>query len=210
MPLQNRVTPWGEILESSTRGTLMGNRGILHDDGRNVRKTHVHQNWVICVLEFKDKRRQLMAPERYTELFFLDEATALAAGHRPCMECQRQRALEFKHRWALANRPDGTGGVRMPEMDRQLHRERIRRRQKVTWQSMVDDLPDGACFEFERQAYIVWEGTIWRWSFEGYQLAEPCRSDEVVEVLTPASVVSAFRAGFRPVVQIPYLPDCSD
>ncbi|MEQ6918215.1 hypothetical protein [Halomonas aquatica] len=198
MALQNRVDPWGQILASPARGTLMGNRGILHDDDQNVRKTHAHQNWVICVLDFKGKRRQLMAPGRYTELFFPDEATALAAGHRPCMECQRHRALEFKHYWALANRQEASDQVRMPDMDRHLHRERIHRRQKVTWQSPVDALPDGSLFEHGGLAYLVWKGTFWRWSFEGYQQAEPSFTRETVDVLTPRSVVLAFEQGFMP------------
>lgn len=203
MPLQNRVDPWGQTQSSPARGTLMGNRGILHDVERNVVKTHSVQRWIICVLEFKGQRRELMSPGKYTELFFLDEASALAAGHRPCQECQRERALEFKRDWALANRPDDPDGVLMPEMDRQLHHERISRRQKVTWQSPVDALPDGAFFEHDGQAYLVWEGRHWRWSFEGYQRAEPCSSSEVVEVLTPKSTVKALLAGFKPEVQLP-------
>ncbi|SFU42068.1 hypothetical protein [Halomonas korlensis] len=202
MPLQNRVDPWGRILESPARGTLMGNRGILHDDDRQVKKTHAHQNWVVCVLQFKGNRRSLMAPGRYTELFFPDEATALAAGHRPCMECQRERGLEFKKYWTQANRPDGTGGVRVPEMDRQLHRERISRREKVTWLSPVAALPDGAFFEHEGQAYLVWGGGYWRWSFEGYQKADPLVTNQAVEVLAPHSVVQALKHGFVPKVKM--------
>ncbi|WP_254276927.1 hypothetical protein [Halomonas sp. 3H] len=203
MPLQNRVAPWGQILSSPARGTLMGNRGILHDAEKNVVKTHSVQRWIICVLEFKGQRRELMSPGKYTELFFLDEATALAAGHRPCQECQRERALEFKHCWARANRPDDPDAVLMPEMDRQLHRERIARWQKITWQSPIDALPDGAFFEHDGQAYLVWEGRHWRWSFVGYQQAAPCSSEEEVEVLTPPSTVKALLTGFRPEVQLP-------
>ena len=202
MPLQNRVDPRGQILASPARGTLMGNRGNLHDAEQNVLKTHSVQRWIICVLEFKGLRRELMSPGKYTELFFLDEAAALAAGHRPCQECQRERALEFKHFWALANRPDDPGSVLMPEMDGQLHRERINRRQKVTWQSPVEALPDGVFFEHDGQALLVWQGAHWRWAFEGYEQAEPCRSGEVVEVLTPESTVRAFRAGFRPLSRL--------
>lgn len=198
MPLQNRVTPWGQILPSQARGTLMGNRGTLHDAEKNVVKTHSVQRWIICVLEFKGLRRELMSPGKYTELFFLDEATALAAGHRPCQECQRERALEFKHCWALANRSDDPDGVLMPEMDRQLHHERISRRRKVTWQSPVDALPDGAFFEHDGQAYLVWGDCHWRWSFEGYHQAEPCGSKAVVDVLTPESTLRALLVGFRP------------
>ncbi|MBT4289856.1 MAG: hypothetical protein HOD92_21225 [Deltaproteobacteria bacterium] len=89
MPLQNRVDPWGRILTSPYRGTLLGNRGILHNENRQVVKNHQHQNWVTCLLEFKERKRELMSPHHYTELFFLDEATALSAGHRPCGECTR-------------------------------------------------------------------------------------------------------------------------
>lgn len=202
MAMQNRVDPWGQILASPARGTLMGNRGILHDEERNVKKIHAHQNWVICVLEFKGRRRQLMAPGRYTELFFLDEATALAAGHRPCMECQRERAREFKHCWALANRQEAPDQVRMPDMDRHLHRERIHRRQKVTWQSPVDALPDGSLFEHGGQAYLVWGDTFRRWSFEGYRQAEIAMARDTVDVLTPRSVVRAFEKGFVPRVAL--------
>lgn len=198
MPLQNRVDPFGQILSSPARGTLMGNRGTLHDAEKNVVKTHSVQRWIICVLEFKGQSRELMSPGKYTELFFLDEATALAAGHRPCQECQRERALEFKRHWALANRPDDPDAVRMPEMDRQLHHERIARRRKVTWQSPVAALPDGAIFEHDGQAYLVWDGNHWSWTFEGYQQAEPCGSRTVVDVLTPKSTVRALQAGFRP------------
>ncbi|MCE0733636.1 hypothetical protein LWH48_12685 [Halomonas sp. G15] len=200
MPLQNRVDPSGQILSSPARGTLMGNRGTLHDAEKKVVKTHSVQRWIICVLKFKGRRRELMTPGKYTELFFLDEASALAAGHRPCQECQRERALEFKRYWALANRPEDPDGVLMPEMDRQLHHERIARRRKVTWQSSVEALPDGAFFEHDGQAYLVWEGNHWRWSFEGYHQSEPCGSRTVVNVLTPKSTVRALQAGFGPSV----------
>ena len=103
MPRQNRVTPFGEIVASSARGTLMGNRGCLHDaSGRIVRQTRVNA-WIYCLLEFKGRHRAVMSPGKYTELFFLDEATALAAGHRPCFECQRPRAEEFMRCWGAAN-----------------------------------------------------------------------------------------------------------
>ena len=202
MAMHNRVDPRGQILASPARGTLMGNRGVLHDDDRQIKKMHAHQNWVICVLEFKGKRRQLMAPGRYTELFFLDEATALAAGHRPCMECQRERALEFKRCWSLANRHEAPERVRMPEMDRQLHRERIHHRKKVTWESPLDALPDGSFFEREGQSSLVWRNAIWRWSFGGYQHTEAPITRDIVDVLTPHSVVQAFDQGFVPHVAL--------
>src|SRR4051794_26424644 len=99
MPRQNRVTPSGDIITTPERGTLMGNRGVLHDaDARIVRRWQ-GKRWIACVLEFKGRWRPVMAPGRYTELFFLDEATALAAGHRPCAECRRRRFDEFRDTW---------------------------------------------------------------------------------------------------------------
>ena len=100
MPLQNRVTPFGELIATPARGTLMGNRGCLHDAQQRIRRTFAVKRWIICVLEFKGRHRQVMAPGQYTELFFLDEATALAAGHRPCAECQRARYDLFRAHWA--------------------------------------------------------------------------------------------------------------
>lgn len=109
MPFQNRVDPFGDFLVTEARGALMGNRGILHDGERRIVRRHVHQNWVACGLNFKDRRRTIMAPGKYTELFFLDEATAFAAGHRPCAECRRARYAEFTQIWrqvhAFAVRP---------------------------------------------------------------------------------------------------------
>src|SRR6266513_3430279 len=103
MPLQNRVTPFGELVVTRARGTLMGNRGSLHDTERRIRRPFAVKRWIICVLEFKNRHRTVMTPGQYTELFFLDEATALAAGHRPCAECQRARFTIFRAHWAAAN-----------------------------------------------------------------------------------------------------------
>ena len=99
VPLQNRVDPWGRLIADRARGSLMGNRGVLHDADQQIRKSHALKRWIICQLEFKGRRRQIMQPGQYTELFFLDEATALAAGHRPCAECQRERFNEFRTAW---------------------------------------------------------------------------------------------------------------
>ena len=103
MPLQNRVTPFSELIATDARGTLMGIRGVLHDEQRRIRRAFVGTRWIFCVLQFKNRHRIVMTPKRYTELFFLDEATALAAGHRPCAECQRPRYLEFREAWAHAD-----------------------------------------------------------------------------------------------------------
>src|ERR1051326_763992 len=126
MPRQNRVTPFGEIVATPERGTFLGNRGVLHDDAGHIRRAWQVKRWLVCVLEFRGRRRTVMTPRRYTELFFLDEATALAAGHRPCAECQRARYRLFRDVWAAAN-PDQITS-RPPtadEMDRLLQAERV-------------------------------------------------------------------------------------
>ena len=127
MPRQNRVTPFGDLIATESRGTLMGNRGVLHDERQRIRRLFNGRRWIYCVLQFKDRRRVVMAPNHYTELFFLDEATALAAGHRPCAECQRGRYREFQAAWAAANPTltDGAGAG-ADRMDAVLHAERDR------------------------------------------------------------------------------------
>src|SRR6201998_3464626 len=108
MPRQNRVTPFGEIIATPERGTFMGNRGILHDELGHVKRAWQVRRWLVCVLEFRGRKRTVMTPNRYTELFFLDEATALAAGHRPCAECRHARFLDFCHAWRTATPGDGS------------------------------------------------------------------------------------------------------
>src|ERR1700693_4875242 len=102
MPKRNRVTPFGEIIATPERGTFMGNRGVLHDDKGRLQRGWQVKRWIVCVLEFRDRRRTVMTPGRYTELFFLDEATALAAGHRPCAECRHERFIAFCKGWKIA------------------------------------------------------------------------------------------------------------
>src|SRR5262245_27436707 len=124
MPRPNRVTPFGDIIATPDRGTFMGNRGVLHDDAGRIQRAWQVKRWLVCVLAFKGRKRRGMRPGRYTELFFLDEATALAAGHRPCAECRRQRYNAFCNAWRLAD----ARGSHLPtadEIDRRLHAERV-------------------------------------------------------------------------------------
>jgi hypothetical protein len=126
LPKQNRVTPFGEIIATPERGTFMGNRGILHDAEGRLRRKWVLKRWLVCVLEFRGRERTVMTPNRYTELFFLDEATALAAGHRPCAECRHARFIDFCMAWKAAH--SGGKKSRRPtadEMDDRLHAERV-------------------------------------------------------------------------------------
>ncbi len=148
MPRQNRVTPFGDIIATPERGTFMGNRGVLHDEGGHVKRAWQVKRWLVCVLAFRGRKRQVMAPGHYTELFFLDEATALAAGHRPCAECRRERFNAFRQAWRSA-RP-AAAGKPLPtadEMDTRLHAERVGPgRSKRLYQASLDELPNGAFF----------------------------------------------------------------
>ena len=145
MPKQNRVTPFGEIVAVPERGTMMGNRGRLHDAQGRIRRPWQVKRWLICLLEFNGRHRQVMAPDRYTELFFLDEATALAAGHRPCFECRRKSYNAFAAAWAVGNGIDVTDGRPAADsIDDRLHEERVGPgRSKRTFRANIDDLPDG-------------------------------------------------------------------
>lgn len=198
MPLQNRVVPQGRIERHSARGTFMGNRGVLHGRNKELKRLFKTKSWIICLLEFKGRKRELMSPSSYTELFFLDEVTAMAAGHRPCAECRRRRYNEFRKAWMDGNQWKGRSVIRAPEMDEVLHRERIEDDNKVTWSGRLLDLPHGTMFEFDRKSYGVCDGKILEWSFEGYRSADHKTFPETVDVLTPRSVVNALATGFRP------------
>ena len=142
MPLQNRVTPLGELITSSARGLVYGNRGCLHDEQGRIRRRYAVKRWIACQLEFRGRRRSpLMAPGRYTELFFLDEATALAAGHRPCAECRRSDYTELTRFWTQLH-PGQTGA---DAIDAQLHAERIHARtgERRLHRARFEALPDG-------------------------------------------------------------------
>src|ERR1700744_1539959 len=143
--LQNRVDPSGNIITTSARGAWMGNRGQLHDEHQHILRPFKLKAWLICLLRFKDRQRQVMAPNRYTELFFLDEATAFAAGHRPCFECRRKDYNRFKAFWITGNRKPGFDlNTSINEIDKLLHKERIGRKgEKITYKEKVKNLPDG-------------------------------------------------------------------
>jgi hypothetical protein len=201
LPLQNRVTPFGELIAVEHRGTLMGNRGCLHDEHRRVRRKSVGKRWIVCLLEFKGRRRTVMAPGRYTELFFLDEATALAAGHRPCAECQRARYRLFREAWAAAN--PGLAPQGMPsaeEIDAALHAERRHAGAgggKRIYTERLSRLPPGVMIAGkDGQAYLVLERVLLPWGPGGYGLAVPRLKDAEVRVLTPWSVVKAIAHGY--------------
>ncbi len=202
MPLQNRVTPFGEIVSYEARGQLMGNRGILHDDHRRLGKARWrHPHWIICRLEFKGRRDDVMRPGAYTRLFFLDDAVALAAGHRPCAFCRRAAYEAFVAAWiggtAHSIRP------RAGAIDRQLQRERVepRTRRQITHLAPIDDLPDGTFLtlpgELDRALLLLGERLL-PWTPHGYLPGRVRPAGIEVRTLTPRSTVAALRAGFRP------------
>src|SRR6185312_8272050 len=188
MPLQNRVTPFGAIVAVPERGTLMGNRGILHDDaGRLVRSWQVRR-WIACRTAFRGRHRQLLQPHSWTELFFLDEATAFAAGHRPCAECRHADYQRFKAAWAVAvGVPNGADA-----MDTVLHADRLEGRgahqRKRTYWEQLATLPDGAFIRLDGSAWLLWSEQLLEWSAGGYRTrrSQPSTSGRV-EVLTPRS-----------------------
>jgi hypothetical protein len=208
MPLQNRVTPTGEIIATPHRGLMLGNRGgcfHLPDQTLKARRWATRQ-WIACVLEFKGRRRQLMQPNRYTELFFLDEATALAAGHRPCFECRRADAQHFAALWSKAHRlPEAP---RAGEMDDILHPERVEPRgAKRTHTAALAGLPDGAFVLHAAdggpaRAYLVDAYRLLAWSPAGYEKAISRPAQAHIEVLTPPSIVAVLSAGYRPMLHL--------
>src|SRR5690349_3427993 len=144
MPRQNRVTPWGDLVATPERGTFLGNRGVLHDAAGQVVRPWQVKRWLVCVLEFRGRQRTVMAPGRYTELFFLDEATALAAGHRPCAECRHARFLEFCRAWGVTHPGHRLRRPTADEIDTRLHAERVGPdRGKRSHAATLDELPDG-------------------------------------------------------------------
>jgi hypothetical protein len=194
---QNRVTPLGELIATPVRGNLMGNRGCLHDTEGRIRRAFVGRRWIICVLQFKGRRRPIMAPGRYTELFFLDEATALAAGHRPCMECQRGRYLLFREHWMAARAPT-EAPPSVDDIDRVLHAERLRTsRSRRTYRERVSRLPEGAMVvDRDHGPCLVSTGSLRPWSPAGYRAPVWPDRDAEVDVLTPRSLVGALAHGY--------------
>lgn len=201
MPLQNRVTPTGEIVAVPARGLLMGNRGCLHDEHRRLDVARWRSAlWITCTLVWKDWRRDVMPPGRWTALFFLDEPTALAAGHRPCGYCRWTDFLQYAEKWGNVHGLEGRG--RAPAIDRQLHRERVesRTRRQRTWPAKLGSLPDGVMVAHDDAPAVVLGEALRPWSFDGYGPPVPAPRDRTVEVLTPPSTARVIAAGYRPLI----------
>ena len=202
MPLQNRVTPNGEIVALPGRGLVMGNRGILHDDRRRIVRTTQIKRWIACRIAFRGRHRTIMKPRSYTELFFLDEATAFAAGHRPCAECRHADYKRFRALWeALFGEVANVDAI-----DAVLHAERLNGRSKRTWRDDVATLPDGTYVSIDGVARIVWRNELVAWSDGRYGERKQRPAHRDVEVLTPRSFVEVFKAGYSPGVH----PTCEN
>jgi len=192
MPLQNRVTPYGELVAVAGRGLLMGNRGVLHNDARTIVRPWQIRRWIACRTEFRGRHRKIMQPRRWTELFFLDEATALAAGHRPCGECRYADYQRFRTLWETCHGAPANAD----SMDRVLHAERLDGRRKRTYSAAFNTLPDGTYVALDKTAWVVWRGELRAWSDAGYTERRPQPKIGEAEVLTPPSIVRLLHAGY--------------
>jgi hypothetical protein len=203
MPLQNRVIPTGEIIRTADYGEMMGNRGgRFHTAERELSGRHWHsKQWICCVLQFKNRHRPVMAPRQYTELFFLDEATALAAGHRPCFECRREAAVRFATLWNAARGLPGR--ARAEAMDDQLHQERMvaaDQRPRIST-AQLRKQPDGIMVASQGanpSIALLWGGQLKPWSTSGYGPSQPIVDHPAWCVLTPPAVLSVLERGYRP------------
>ena len=199
MPLQNRVLPTGEIVADPGRGLLMGNRGCIHGVDRRLGTSRWRSKmWICCVLEWRDVRRDVMPPGRWTALFFLDEATALAAGHRPCGYCRRADYRWFTESWRVAH--DLTERPKAGEMDTVLHAQRVdsRTRRQRTRPAVVGELPDGVLVSHDGTIGLLNENRLLPWSFAGYGQPRAVTPATKVELLTPPAITAVLKAGYRP------------
>lgn len=197
MALQNRVDPSGRLHAVDDRGTLMGNRGCLHDSDRQIapRPIWTTPAWITCRLDFNGRRRPLMQPRAYTELFFLDEATALAAGHRPCGECRRAEYLRFKDSFFRGN-VDRCGEARFAStIDRLMAQDRRAAAGGSPLELQPEMLPDGALFRYQGSPWLKLGAFGLEWSFAGYR-SEIQLPREIVAVITPLATLNALSAGY--------------
>ena len=203
MPLPNRVDPHGVIFATTARGTFMGNRGgALHNQQHEIVRQHASRRWITCLLEFKGRRRSVMSPGQYTELFFLDEAVALAAGHRPCAECRRDCFNAFREAWILPGDPRGRNSLLAGQIDNELHAARIDHwKRKVVYEACLTSLPDGCFVQIADSSYLVWGEMLLLWSPSRY-LKKRRRTAEPVTILTPEPVVRCLRQGYRPEIHM--------
>jgi hypothetical protein len=198
---QNRVTPLSELITTPERGLVYGNRGCLHDDAGRIRRRYNGRRWISCQLRFKDwQRKVLLQPGRFTELFFLDEATAFAAGHRPCALCRRADYNRFVDAWQALH----PGQSSADAIDAELHDERIDpgTRAQRHHDAPLDDLPDGAFVLYDGAPHLVLGASLLAWSPAGYHHPLPRPEDAQARVITPASLVAVLRTDWESLVPV--------
>jgi hypothetical protein len=201
MTLQNRVTPLGALIRDPARGLVYANRGCLHDAEGRIRRRYNGRRWIACRLQFRGwKRQRLLQPGRFTELFFLDEATALAAGHRPCALCRREDYNRFTAIWRQQH-PEQNGA---DAIDAQLHRERVDpdTRAHLCHEARLQDLPDGAFILRDGTPWLVLGDELLAWTPAGYREREPRPAAARVRLITPPSSLAILRAGWEPLVPL--------
>jgi hypothetical protein len=201
MPLQNRVTPLGELIADPARGLVYANRGCLHDETGRIRRRYNGKRWIACRLEFKGwHRHPLMQPGRFTELFFLDEATAFAAGHRPCALCRREDYRRFAAMFRELH-PDRVGA---DAIDEQLHRERVdpSTRAHRVHSGSSEPLPDGVFILLDGAPWLIRGQDLLRWSPAGYLERRARDFAGTALVITPPSTVSVLSGGWQPSVPL--------
>ena len=204
MPLQNRVNPLGNIIQTPHRGAWTGNRGVIHNDKKQVIRSFKSKAWITCALEFKGMKRVVMSPNRWTELFFLDEATAFAAGHRPCAYCRRADFNQFKALWLKANKDSfELTDEKMTTIDIILHKERLEKNsEKKHHFALLFSLPDGVIFCFKNdktKPFLIYKNYLFEWHESGYLTAmKMLEIDVEVSVLTPLSIVNVFKQNYVP------------
>jgi hypothetical protein len=194
MPLENRVTPFGDLIATPARGTLMGNRGgRIHDAHRKLTSRRwASRQWICCVLDFKSRHRKVWG-DSSTELFFLDEVTALAAGHRPCFECRRKDAETFAI--LFSGKKERASA---PAMDVVLHAERMDGKAKRRHRVAIDGLPDGTMIALDGEAFALRGKHLLRWTPKGYMETKRRPRGIKADVLTPPSMVAVLKAGYAP------------
>lgn len=198
MPRQNRVRPTGELVAVSARGLYWGNRGPLLNKASELARYSSGKNWIICVLEFHGRHRTQWRPGHLTELYFLDEATGLAAGHRPCGECRHHDYQAFKTLWQVAH-PAAASDAK--SIDIRLHADRLAARgAQRTYYAPLAELPSGTMITIDSQPHLITESGLMAWSFDGYQASTVQPVAGPVEVITPRATVAVLAAGYRPAV----------
>jgi hypothetical protein len=207
MPLQNRVNPFGELVATAARGTLTGNRGIIHNEERTIARPYQLKAWITCTLVYKNFRREVMTGRKWTELFFLDEVTAFAAGHRPCAFCRNADYKRFKQSWLSAF---PAHHLMVKDIDAKMHSDRLTvGKRKKTFQTSFSDVVSGTmfCLTQGKEVFLFFNGRVAQWSFEGYTKASIPSPEKMVEVLTPACTIACFKQGYEPTVHESFM-DC--